>query len=138
MSSEPVISTYVIPEPIERALKLLRQALADRGLTVLGEHDLAARIQRELGVRMNPARILYVDSPGVLIETMTLFPPAAALLPLHVVVIAQGAQTEVHVLGPSNLSVPGIPAPARAPISRLQSEMTGALLKIAMRQGVCG
>jgi len=137
MPPEPVVSTYVIPEPYDRAVRRLRQALSGRGLSISSELDLAERIQRELGIGVGPSCIFYVDSPGLLLEAITLFPPAAALLPLHIVVAAQGNQTEVHLLSPSHPYLTAIPALVRAPITRLQTELTGALQKIAMRQGVC-
>src|SRR5512140_1817675 len=120
MPLEPVVSTYVIPAPYDRAIRRLRQALSGCGLSISSELDLAERIHRELGIGVSPSCILYVDSPGLLLEALTLFPPAAALLPLHIVVAAHGNQTEVHLLSPSNLYLTAIPAPARAPIMRLQ------------------
>jgi uncharacterized protein (DUF302 family) len=136
MNSETAVTTYTISEPFERALKQVREVLARNELSIYSELDVAARIKQELNIGFLQCRILFVDSPCLLLEAATLECAAAVLLPLHVVVAGRGPQTLVHWLNPATIEGARLPMGAAAPLARLQSLVTRSLERIAMRQDV--
>jgi uncharacterized protein (DUF302 family) len=129
--------TYLIPEPFERALKLLREALRKEGLSIPMELDLARRVRRELGVTLLPCKVLCVDSPMVLVEAMAIDSAGAIFLPLHVVVAARGPQTLVHMASPATIRQAEVPVGVKAPLGRLQMRLAAILQRLGGRQGLC-
>src|SRR4051812_8095901 len=109
MNGEPAVTAYLIPEPFERALKAVREALHRGEVSVAAELDVSARIQRELNIGFGPCRILLVDSPCLLLEACTLDRAAVALLPLHVVLCGRGPQTVVHWMSAAALGGARLP-----------------------------
>jgi len=129
--------TYLIPEPFERALKLLRESLRKEGLSIPMELDLSRRVRRELGVRLLPCKVLCIDSPMVLVEAMAIDPAGAIFLPLHVVVTARGPQTLVHLASPATIRQAEVPVGVKAPLGRLQMRLASILQRLGGRQGLC-
>jgi uncharacterized protein (DUF302 family) len=134
MTGETAATTYSIPEPVEGALELIRAVLASAGLSVVGELDISGRIQRSLGIGMAQCKVLYVCSKQSILEAVNVCPAVGIFLPLHLVVSARGAQTEIHFLDslPSNSS-----DPLGAAVNGLQDEMCRAVEKIAMHRSYC-
>jgi uncharacterized protein (DUF302 family) len=136
MNSEPAVTTYLIAEPFERALKAIREALARNDLSVATELDVAARVKRELNIGFTPCRILLVDCPFLLLEAATVDCAAAVLFPLHVVVSGRGPQTQVHWMNPAAIEGLRLPTGAAVPLTKLQSLVSRALERIAMRRDI--
>jgi uncharacterized protein (DUF302 family) len=132
-----MIATYRLPEPFERAAKLLREALARDELRTPIEMDVSGRISRELGIGLAPCRLLGVDCPLILLEAITLSGSAAVLLPTHVLVYGRGPQTIVHVLRPASPTAPDISAETANPAIKLQTRISRVLERIAMREDLC-
>lgn len=122
---------FVVPEPFEKALKLIYRSLLDEGLTVPFELNLSGRIRRELGIGLSPCRLLCVDCPLSLVEAMTLDDAAPVFLPLHVVVAARDSHTLVQFLSTNHIANSALPVSAKVPISKLQTRITEALERIA-------
>ena len=136
MNSEPAVTAYLVPEPFDRALRVVRDALARNELNIAGELDVSARIKRELNIGFGPCRILLVDSPCLLFEACTLDRAAVALFPLHVVLCGRGPQTVVHWLNPAALGGARLPTGAAAPLLKLQSLVTRSIERVAMRRDI--
>jgi uncharacterized protein (DUF302 family) len=134
MQREPAVTTYLISEPFDRALKTVREALIKNGLTISSELDVTTRIRRLLNVDSSPCRILLVDSPCLLLEATILDRAAAVLLPLHVVVCGHGSQALVHWINPVTIEGARLPAATSAPLAKLQSLVSRSLERIGMRQ----
>jgi uncharacterized protein (DUF302 family) len=134
----PMIATYRLPEPFERAVKLLREALARDELRTPMELDVSGRISRELGIGLAPCRLLGVDCPLILLEAITLDGAAAVLLPMHILVYGRGTQTIVHVFRPASPAGPDIPVETAIPVIKLQTRIARVMEKIAMREELCG
>ena len=136
MNSEPAVTTYLISEPFERALKAIREVLARNDLSVCTELDVSARVKREVNMGFTPCRILLVDSTCLLVEAATLDCSAAVLFPLHLVVSGRGAQTQVHWINAGAIEGARLPTGAAVPLAKLQSLVTQSLERIAMRQDI--
>ena len=136
MNSEPAVNAYLISEPFERALKVVRDALGRSELSIAAELDVSARIKRELNIGFGPCRILLVDSPCLLLEACTLDRAAAALLPLHLVLCGRGPQTMVHWMSPAGLGGVRLPTGAAAPLMKLESLVARSIQRVAMRRDI--
>ena len=101
MSNERSMTTYVLQESYEKALKLLRAELENEGLKVPVEMDVSATIREELGLDLRPCRVLYVCCPWYLLQAAVIDPSAAAFVPLRVVVSGRDLQPTVVRLIPS-------------------------------------
>ena len=133
MTSEPAVTTYLIPEPLDRALKAVRKALTRNNLSICTELDVSARVKRELNMGFMPCRILLADSPYLLLEAATFDCSAAVLLPLHVVVRGRGPHSLVHWINAATIEGVRLPIGAAVPLAKLQSLVTHSLDRIAMR-----
>jgi uncharacterized protein (DUF302 family) len=137
MNPTPATLTYCFKVPFEQALKTLRKALEAEQLCILNELDLSQHLQRELGVGLVPCKVLLVGGAIFLLEAMAFDTRAAVFLPLHLVVTRQGSQTIVHFFNSIMLSESGLPAGAKAPLSKLHGQIAKTLEKIATRQDLC-
>ncbi len=126
--------TFTIAEAHPAALKLVRRALAQQGLRVPAELDIAARIRRELGASVAACTVLYVDDPVVLLEAVVFHRGAALLIPQPLVVTAAGGHTEALVRGLEPLAAEA-PGSIRDPLLDLHRRMARALETIAERRG---
>ena len=116
--------TYAMELPFDKALKRVRAALTSGGLEIADEMDLAAH---------GRCRLLLVDSPLLVFEGLALDRAAGVYFPLHVVVAAQGARTEVFSSRTSHAHA-RLPAGAAEPIDRLEALVARALGTLAMAQ----
>ncbi len=140
---EQITQTYVIPETFERAIKQLRDSLAREDLSVPAELDLSARLRTQLGLSIPPCRVLCVDSPSAVAETLAIDSAGAVFLPLHLVVAGRGPRTLVHLAGAAGPGSGGLPAAAKGPVRKLLARLTSALQRIGNRQSagalaICG
>ena len=132
MCTNHTVMTYRIPEPFERALKSVREAVTRRGLSVPFELDISRRINRELGIALAPCRVLYVDHPLLLVQAMALDGSAAGWLPQQVVVSGRGPQTLVQVVQPAGSRSNG--SEQESPVEKVRSRLSRALQAVAMRE----
>jgi hypothetical protein len=84
-----------------------------------------------------PCRILLVDSPSLLLQAATLDRAAAALMPLHLVLTARGAETFVYWISPTAIEGVRLPMAAAPPLLKLQAMLTRAMERIASPRTVC-
>lgn len=127
---------YVIPEPYERALKLIREALAREGLEIPIELDVSGRIRKKLGISLAPCRLLCVDSPMSLVEAVAVDPAGAVYLPLHLVVSGRGPQTTLHLPSQGALQRCEAPVGVKVPVSKLHARLSRVLQRIGGRQAL--
>jgi hypothetical protein len=130
---ESATSTYVLDERFATALKNVRAALENASLVITGELNLAARIQRTLRIGLPPCVVLFASSAQWTPPESALDPFSAAMMPLHIVVSARGARTEVHILR----TLPGFDEPLQQPgfarLAQLQSAISHAVERLGMR-----
>jgi uncharacterized protein (DUF302 family) len=122
---------YVLPVRFEKALKLVRRALAEMEIEVVQDLDAAKVLGRPLAARH--ARFLLVDSPVLLFEAMALDRASAVFLPLHILIAENGQGTGVLVGNAASIHNARLPAGAPGPISRLQSRIALALQALSER-----
>jgi hypothetical protein len=123
---------YCLREPFERAARSVCECLTGRGLQITGCVDLSNRIERRLGLVVAPCRIIFVLPNPTLLRRNSIYPSAACLLPLHVVISGNDLQTEVLVskrIRPSHQAA----AEGYDPVMETQSKMAEAIDAIAMR-----
>jgi uncharacterized protein (DUF302 family) len=125
--------TYMVGERFEKAVKLIRSALAERELSVAGEFDVTETFGREPGKKAGRSRILLVDSPLLVFEALALDRAAGVFFPLHVLVRADGDRTQVSTVNPAGLFDVRLPLGAAYPIERLQAHVTLALESVLLR-----
>ena len=134
MIGEQETATLTIQKPLNEAVKLLRRALAEGGLEIAADLDMAGRIRKALRIDFPPCRVLCVDCPVALLEALALDRSAAVLLPLHLVVTGQAGLTLVHFLNPAAALYSGLPVTARAAVSKLQARVAQAVESVSTRQ----
>jgi uncharacterized protein (DUF302 family) len=127
MNTVAVEQNYVIPEKFDKALKLIRTAIADMELEIAGELDMAHALYGEPAGKTSRCRILLVDCPVLMFEALALNRAAAVFIPLHVLVSAAGSQTHVSLLNPAALFDARLPAGAADPLEKLQARVARAL-----------
>lgn len=119
--------TYVITERFDKALKLLRQELADRDLSVTGEFDTTEYMSRDSGRKPDRSRLLLVDCPLLLLEAVALDRAAGVLIPLHIFVSSDGDRTEVVFVEASTLFDRRLPVGTSEPLGELKTRIAMAL-----------
>ena len=129
---EPV--TLIVRQPLNQALRSIRRALAEGGLQIATDLDMAGRIRKALRIDFPPCRVLGVDCPVALLEALALDRSAAVLLPLHLVVAGQDGFTLIHLLNPAAALYGGLPVTARAAVSKLQSRVAHAIESVSSRK----
>jgi uncharacterized protein (DUF302 family) len=132
MSDENATSTYLIAEPFDRAVNLVRRVLAAANLKIVAELDMSGRIQRGLLIRTVPCTVLFASAPTSP-ASFTADPQEAALTPLRIVVSARGSQSEVHVLRVLPRHDGTADFRAIAASSLLQTAIAQAIATIGMR-----
>lgn len=127
MAEEQATSTYLIAEPFERAVKIVRRALAAANLKLTGELNLSGRIRQHLLIDTAPCLLLFAcpATPSDLSH--------ACLTPLHIVVSGRGSQTEVHLLRVLPRDNVSLDRAAVKAMGELQSTISQAIAKVGMR-----
>ena len=135
MSQRPPLLSFIIDEPYEVALRMVRIALARQGLRAPAELDIASRIRQEFGAGVAPCTVLYVDDPAALLEAVVFYRGAALLIPQPLVITGDDRRTEVFVRTPES-PWGDIPEGVRGPLLEFQVRMTQAIESIAdMQEG---
>jgi uncharacterized protein (DUF302 family) len=125
----------MMAERFDRALKLIRGALADKDLDVAGELDVAGNLGDGEAEIAAPSRILLVDCPLLAFEALALDRAAGVFVPLHVLVSAIGEGTQVSVLNPAALFDARLPVGAAEPVDKLVARVRLALESALQRSG---
>ena len=133
MNTVSASRTYVIAEEFDKALKLVRQALAERELSVTTEWDITGNLYRVPGKTEKPMRLLLVDSPMLTFEAMALDRAAGALIPLHVLVSSAGERTEVIFIEPAALFDRRLPVGVAGPLEQIKTRVRAAIESAAAR-----
>lgn len=132
MFDESTTSSYLINEPFAWALTRVRTALRNAGFTISGLFDVSAHFRRSLVMNLPPCVVVFAISSEWAAE-MSSEPGAAVLFPLHIVLAARGAQTEIHFL----TSLPHLDStregPALASLGRLRLAVSSAVESVGGR-----
>lgn len=129
------IESYVVAERFERALKLIRSALAEMDLDVAAEFDSAVKREGQTAHHEKPPRTLLVDCPLLNFEALALDRAAAVFFPLHVLVAPLGERTRVSIVDLPRLLDARLPVGAEDPIERLAARIRMALESVAEKPG---
>ena len=129
-------TTYLIPEPFQAALKIVRRALGEQDIRIVEELDLPRIMAQMLGIHLPPFRVLMVSCPRLLQGAVDESPFLLAFFPLYVVTAAHGHYTEVHVAGPSHCEE-ALPRETAGLVDAAHTRLQHVLGAIAMRQPVC-
>ena len=125
--------TYIISEPFDKAVKVIRSALAGMELSVVGEFDTTGVFGGEPGKKAEQSKILLVDCPLLVFEAQALNRAAEVFFPLHVLVWADGGRTQVSAVSSGGLFDVRLPLGAAGPMERLQARVTMALESVLFR-----
>jgi uncharacterized protein (DUF302 family) len=123
-----------IAAPYETALKLIRSALLHEDLRISREFDVADIAGGQAGMNLAPCRIVCVDSPLLLLEAMALDPSAAVFVPVHIVISADGPNTQVYWLNPAGIQGKRLPVGAMLPLRALHARIAAAMEKIPVNE----
>ncbi len=129
------VLTFVIEEPFDVALRMLRRALAMEGLRVPHELNTSARVRQELGVGLRENIVLYVDDPVRLLEATVLNAAAGLFVPEPVVLATYGEDrciACVRSLEPVILAE--LPPSVRSAVSNLHERILAGVHRIAMKE----
>ena len=136
MNTASETRTYVIAEEFDKALKLVRHVLAESELNVTSEWDTTRNLRQSPGQNSKRSRLLLVDSPVLLFEAMALDRAAGALIPMHVLVSADGDRTQVVFVEPATLLARRPPVGAARALEELKARINAALESaVARSQG---
>ncbi len=127
--------TYSVAERFDKAVKLIRSALADSELSVVGEFDTGGTSGKEPGLTAERCRILLVDCPLLVFEAQVLDRAAGVFFPLHVLVRADRGRTQVSTVNPAGLFNVRLPLGVAAPMERLHARVTLALESVVLHSG---
>lgn len=133
---EPPIITYTVPALIDETLGKLRRALAADNLRTAVDLDISAHLKRELGVVLRESRVLYVDDPVLLLESMVLERGAALFVPVPVALCGREWSTRILLRSRESLGGSGLPAGVAEPLLTLHGRIERALEKVGEREGV--
>ena len=107
-----------------------RKAMADSGFGILTEIDVAATMQKKLGVEMSAYRILGACNPKMAHQAIELEPRVGAMLPCNVILRAVDGGVEVSAIDPT-ASMAAIDNPAlHAVAGQVRDLLAGAVAAI--------
>jgi len=133
MNTTSAGGTYVIAEDFDKALKLVRHALAEHELGVTSEWETTKNRPGGADHKPQRSRLLLVDSPILLFEAMALDRAAGALFPLHVLLSADGDRTQAVFVEPATLFTLRPPVGAAGPLEEMKGRIRAALESAAAR-----
>jgi uncharacterized protein (DUF302 family) len=127
--------TYAIANRFDKAVKLIRSALAKTELGVVGELDTTGTFGKEPGKKAERSSILLVDCPLIVFEAQALDRAAGVFFPLHVLILADGGQTWACTASAAGILNARLPSGADGPMERLQARVAVALESVSLRAG---
>lgn len=126
--------TFLIPERFDQALRTIRLAVEKGRLKIASELDVSRRVERNLGIRLPPCRILYTWPSAVLARDISAW--AALFLPLHVVVSERGLHTAIYLPNRVPCEIADTDGDAFAAVSATHREVLRSIETVAMRLSV--
>jgi len=138
MSTTPGATTLVIPAVYGEGLQRVREIFKRAGLEILMEFDCSARICRQFGMQVPQCRILFVDSPSLLLEAMTTGLAAATMYPVHVAVSERGSTTVVAFLSLTTIHLSDFPIGVKTALSKLHFEIGRRLQSTGLHNQTAG
>jgi hypothetical protein len=134
MNDQARIIAFVIDQPFDVALRMVRRALALEGLRVPYEFDTAARVKQELGVGLKENVVLYVDDPIRLLEATVMHPAGGLFVPEPVVLSSTKAGSRLSVRSIEPVFASELPASVRGAVSNLHERVLAGIGRIAQRE----
>jgi hypothetical protein len=134
MNQQGRVLGFVIEQPFDVALRMLRRALALEGLRVPHELDTAARIRQELGVGLKQNIILYVDDPIHLLEATVMNHAGGLFVPEPVVLSSADKRCRVFVRSIEPVFSSDVPASLRAAVSNLHERILAGIQRVAHKE----
>lgn len=92
------------PMGIEEAEAKVRDALAEEGFGILSEIDVAAILEKKIGVTRPPYKILGACNPALANRALEVEEDIGLLLPCNVVLYQDGDSTKVVAFEPRTMS----------------------------------
>jgi hypothetical protein len=130
MNLAAVSYTRMVSAPLSKTLLLIRRALLNAGLNIVGELDISHEPCLQPGTNSRSCVVLLVDSPVLVFEAVALDRAGAAFVPVHIVVSGERDMSFVHWANPATVSGLRPPAAAKIPLERLSARITQALERI--------
>ena len=88
--------------PFDEAVRRAVEALGEQGFGVLSDIDVAATLQKKLGLDVPPYRILGACNPQFAHQALEMEPEIGTLLPCNVVVrVIDGEKTRIDIMDPA-------------------------------------
>ena len=135
MPAALAMHTFVVGERFDRAMKLLRGALADMEIEIVGEFNAADVLSLEPAPPGSRSKILLVDCPLLDFEALALDRASAVFFPLHLLVSEMGDRTAISLANPSEIFDARLPVGSADPMERLLARVELAVDSIQRRQG---
>ncbi len=129
-----MILGFVIEEPFDIALRMLRRTLAVEGLRVPRELDTSARIRQELGVELRRNVVLWVDDPIQLLEATLMNPSGGLFVPEPIVLSSSGKASRISVRSIESVFAGDLPASVRAAASNVHERVLAGIQRIAQKE----
>lgn len=120
-----------LDQPFDEAVERVRAALAEEGFGVLSDIDVAATLDKKLGVRRPAYRILGACNPGLANQALQGEPDIGVLMPCNVIVRADEAgAVSVAAVDPAatfglvaNPGIAGVAAQVREKLERVMARL---------------
>jgi hypothetical protein len=134
MNQQGRVLTFVIDEPFDVSLRMLRRALALERLRVPHEFDIAARLRQELGIGLKQNTVLYVDDPIGLLEATVMNAAGALFVPEPVVLSSLDKGCRVSARSVEPVLASDLPASLRGAVTALHDRVLAAIQRVAQRE----
>jgi uncharacterized protein (DUF302 family) len=135
MTNDRRIVVFNVEQRFDKAVRMLRRALALEGLRIPCEIDTAARLKQELGVGLPQNLVLYVDDPIRLLEATAIHPAGGLFIPEPIVVsTADQHRSRVSIRSIELLASSDLPASLRAASANLHERILAAVQSIGHKQ----
>ena len=134
VNQQPRIVSFVMDQPFDEALRMLRRVLALDGLRVPLEFDTTASVRQDLGVDLKQHRVLYVDDPIRLLEATIVNDAGGLYVPEPVVLSRTDPGCRVSVKSIEPVWASDLPVSLRGAVSDLHERIVMAVQRIAQKE----
>lgn len=139
MRPEERVVVFVIDQPFDVALRMLKRALALEGLSVPCEVDTRGRIRQELGVGgLKQNIVLYVDDPVQLLEATVMNPAGGLFIPEPIVLSMNENGCRVSVRSIQPVFASDLPVSLRGAVVNLHERILSAIQMVGQKQAAVG
>ena len=136
MNHQERVIGFLIDQPFDTALRMLRRSLAKERVRVVHEFDTAARVKQELGVGLKQNVVLYVEDPIQLLEATVMHPAGGLFVPEPVVLSSIGKTARVSVRSIDPVFASELPASVRGAVANLHERVLAGIARIASKETV--